>query len=196
MLAFKVNLYASYFWLSLTAKSDCAYDFWLVFESAQLLLSIDLNSWAGSKTSQKVPSQTVFAVISKSNELGIPYKSIWRIFQHYEKEPRIYLAQIMNRRPQLTKFTNNIETISIFINSRDTPFMIREIQSFVNAEIGVSLKQQQIVEYLRKNLNMTYRRVNSRSVMPDNHHKLMLLSLFVFELSNILRAEIVIVSID
>ena len=102
----------------------------------------------------------------------------------------------MNRRPQLTKFTNNIETISIFINSRDTPFMTREIQSFVNAEIGVSLKQQQIVEYLRKNLNMTYRRVNSRSVMPDNHHKLMLLSLFVFELSNILWTEIVIVSID
>ena len=127
---------------------------------SQLLLSIDLNSWAGSKTSQKVPAQTAFVVISKSNELGIHFKSLWRIFQHYEKEPRIYLAQIMNRRPQPTKLTNIIETISMLINSMDTPFMTREIKSFVNSEIGISLKQQQIVEYLRKNLNMTYRRVN------------------------------------
>ena len=73
--------------------------------------------------------------------------------------------------------------------------MTKEIQSFVNAEIGVSLKQQQIVEHLRKKLNMKYRRVNSRSVMPYSHHKLMLRSFFA-ELSNILSNEIVIVSID
>ena len=139
MLASKGNLYASFFWLSFTAIVDCVYDFWLVFEAAQLLLSIDLNSWAGSKTSQKVPAQTAFGVISKSNELGIPNKSLWRIFQYYEKESRIYLAQIMNRIPQPTKFTKIIETISMLINSRDTTFMIREIQSFVNAEINVSL---------------------------------------------------------
>ena len=46
----------------ITAKADCAGDFWLVFEPAQLLLSIDLNSWVVSKTSQKVPAQTAFAV--------------------------------------------------------------------------------------------------------------------------------------
>ena len=66
----------------------------------------------------------------------------------------------MNRRPQPTKLTKIIETISMLINSRDTSFMTREIKSFVNAEIGVSLKQQQIVEHLRKNLNMACRRVN------------------------------------
>ena len=102
----------------------------------------------------------------------------------------------MNRRPQPTKYTKIIETISMLINSRDTPFMTREIQSFVNAEIGVSLKHKQIVEHLCKNLNMKYRRVNSRSVMPDSHHKLMLRSLYVVELSNILSNEIVIISID
>ena len=84
----------------------------------------------------------------------------------------------------------------MFINSLDTPFMTKEIQSFVNAEIGVSLKHKQIVEHLCKNLNMTYRRVNSRSVMPDSHHKLMLRSLYVVELSNILCNEIMIISID
>ena len=123
MLAFKSNLYASYFWLSCTAKADCAYDFLLVFEPVQLILSIYLNSWAGSKTSQKVPAQTTFAVISKSNELGIRYKSLWRIFQYYVKEPRIYLAQIINRRSQPTKFTKIIETIRMFINSRDTTYI-------------------------------------------------------------------------
>ena len=116
MLASKGNLYASYFWLSFTAKADCANNFWLDFEPAQLLLSIDLNSWAGSKTNQKVPAQTAFIVISKSNELGIPFKSLWRIFLHYEEEPRIYLAQIINRRPQSTKLTKIIETISMLIN--------------------------------------------------------------------------------
>ena len=64
----------------------------------------------------------------------------------------MYLVQIMNRRPQHTEFTKIIKIIRMFINSRDTEFMTREIQSFVNAEIVVSLKQQQIVEYLRKKL--------------------------------------------
>ena len=41
------------------------------------------------------------------------------------------IAQIMNRRPQPTEFTIIIETIRMFINSRDTPFTIREIQSFL-----------------------------------------------------------------
>ena len=38
-----------------------------------------------------------------------------------------YLAQIMNKRPQPTEFTKIIETINMFINSDDTPFMKREI---------------------------------------------------------------------
>ena len=88
MLASKGNLYALYFWLSFTAKADFANDFWLVFEPAQLLLSIDLNSWAGSKMSQKVPAQTAFVVISKSNELGIfPLNLYGRSFNITRKNP-------------------------------------------------------------------------------------------------------------
>ena len=45
-----------------TGKTDCAGAFWFVFEPALLLLSWDLNSWAGSKTSQKSPAQAAFTV--------------------------------------------------------------------------------------------------------------------------------------
>ena len=89
-----------------------------------------------------------------------------------------------------------IGAIGMLINSRNTSYKTREIQNFVDFEIGVSLKQKQIVEHLSKNLKMTYRRVKSRLAILDSHHKLMPQSLFIVEFSNILRNEITIVSID
>ena len=50
------------FFINYTVKADCAGDFWIDFVPAQLLLSIDLNSWVGSKTSQKSPAQSAFTV--------------------------------------------------------------------------------------------------------------------------------------
>ena len=131
-----------------------------------------------------------------SNELGIPYKSLWRIIRQYENNPKLYLANIMNNRPQPTELTKISESISMFIDSRDIPFTTREIQNFFQVKIGISLKRQQIVQHLRKELKMSYRRVNSRPKIKDKHHKLMLESLFAVEVSSILSREIVIVSID
>ena len=45
-----------------TAKAVCGGTLRLVFEPAQLFRFIDKSSWAGSKTSQKSPAQTTFAV--------------------------------------------------------------------------------------------------------------------------------------
>ena len=92
---------------------------------------------------RKIHMNTFFIdiLIKIPNELGILYKSLWMISQQYEKEPKVYLTQIMNRKLLSTEPMKIIETNVIFINSLDTPFTIWEIQSFVNDKIGISLKQ-------------------------------------------------------
>ena len=57
-----------------TVKDVCASDFSQVFEPVQQLLSLDLNSWANSKTSQKTPTQSAFPEISKQINRHFPIK--------------------------------------------------------------------------------------------------------------------------
>ena len=106
------------------------------------------------------------------------------------------MANITNNRPQPAELTKISESISMFIDSWDTPFTTREIQNFVQVKIGISFKWQQIVQHLRKYFKMSSRRVNSRPTIKDKHHILMLQSLFAVEVSSILSHRIVIVSID
>ena len=58
------------------------------------------------------------------------------------------------------------------------------------------LNQQQIIEHLQKKLKMPYRKINSRIKILNNHHKFILLSIFIVELSKIFSCEIMMISID
>ena len=95
-------------------------------------------------------------------KLGIPYKILWRIIKQYENNPIIYLVNIMNNRPQHTELMKISESICILIDTMDTLFMARQIKNFVQVKIDISLKREQIIQHLRKELKMPYRRVNSK----------------------------------
>ena len=94
------------------------------------------------------------------SKLGIPYKPLKRIIQQYEKNPKLYLVNIMNNRPQPTEFIKISESICILIDTMDTLFTARQIQNFVQVNIDISLKREQIILQLLKELKMAYRWIN------------------------------------
>ena len=131
-----------------------------------------------------------------SRRLLVPYSTVFRIIRRFQHEPKMISRFFTSKPVDILRWKRAQKAALEYINLNVFPFNSVELQRFILKTTGIMWSKSGILRYLKKYLNLSYKRVSSRLVKSNPNLTKLKKIIFWVEYANMVSHKIVVVNID
>ena len=107
------------------------------------------------------------------------------------------MSQLKNKKPWKHVWEEVVlDYIQLFVKQVEYPFIIKDIWTKINDDLGISIDKKYVHEALKHKLLFTYKRISSRPLLDDSYRHLLLRKLFALEYINLWQTDSLIINVD
>ena len=131
-----------------------------------------------------------------SEKLFISYLSVCRVIKEYGSDFKVFNKMFESRFAKIDKCSVIKTRIQEFISNEQGWFWSTDIQKFVQVTTGLDMSRRDIINYMKEQLNFSFKKVLSRVIIEDQQRVYLFKIIYCFEFANLLKRNLVIVNID
>ena len=122
---------------------------------------------------------------SISNELFIPYSTISRIINESKKDYKANIDSLEIEWEKKRQAKTYSKYASNYIENEKDAFFSKDVQMYLKSEYELNLSSSSIIQHMKSNHNLSFKRVSSRPIFIDFYHIQRLKLLIAVEFSNL-----------
>ena len=131
-----------------------------------------------------------------SETLCIPYSTVNSVIRNFENDPAATKGWFSSGFATISKSKSIRNVVNKFIQSHNKPFTSNQITRYVKELTGAEISRSEVIDYMKKNLKMSFKRVSSRPIKANSNRNMLLKSVFLLEFANIVNQEYIFVNVD